>query len=365
MAPAPAAAAAVVLLSSATPSPASADALFEPRLLADDTYSEGWEQLFRFADGTLLSAHFMITNLGPGSHRGIVIATLTLPDGTRYLVKNGRPRRAWQPLSGPGRLGIAGHRLLRRGGGYHLVLRNSVAEVELDYRPTVPAWDLGRTWVDKEAGRYLDRVYYAPALEARGRFRPGPARGGGAGSPWRPLAQGRGWALRYVNSTGAHRLLRRRLRLTSLGGHLRVMAGEFWVTADGTRRGRLARWRGGRLLADRPVRAFQRRPGQPDRPLAALVLAGGGLDGHLGGVRLLEEFDVLAHMDLLERLLIGAYSRPVERRYLARLRLDPRGEPSWSGQVLVEEVEIHPQEGDDELALQYPSFGQIVVDGGA
>ena len=355
----PAVLAALALL----PSPAAragvpAD-LLVPRLLADETYSEGWEQLVRFADGSLLAAHFMITNLGPGSHRGIVIATLTLPDGRSLLIKNGRPRKAWQPLSGPTGLGIARHRLERRADGYRLRLKNSVAEVELRFRPTLPPWDLGRLWTDRGVGRYQDVYYYAPRLVAEGRYRPGPASGGSDDGPWRPLAGGRGYALRYVNSTGAHRLLRHRLRLTSLDDGPEAVTGELVVTLGGGLRGRLARWRDGRRVWDRPLERLQRVPRNGDRPLAEAELAGPGLRLRLEAPRLLQRFDVLARMGLLERLLIGAYSRPVERRYLARARLQGPGGGAWQGRVLLEEVAVHPRE-EEARRLQLPPFAQIV-----
>jgi len=340
--------------------PLNADNLFRPLLLSDGSYDEGWEQVIRFADGTLLTAHFMITNLGPGSHRGNVIATLTTADGRLLLVKNGRSQHDWEPLSGAQRIGIANHRLEKTGGGYRLYLHNSVAEIELTFTPETSPWPVPTLSFADD--RYQELYYFAPRLTANGRYRAGLASGAGANEPWRELKDGRGYALRYVNSTGSHEFSRERLRFTGTTGGPVQVTGDMLTGTDGAGHSRLVvDFRQRRLPAASAVTLAPQHRGSGGIPEAVNVTAQGPgyrLEGELRLDRRLQEFTVLDHLGGLERFLIGAYSRPVQYRYLAHYRytltVDGATETA-TGSALLEYVAINPRES---VSLAIPGISK-------
>ncbi|HEC13929.1 MAG TPA: hypothetical protein ENI80_11920 [Acidiferrobacteraceae bacterium] len=330
--------------------------LFQPLLLAADDYAEGWEHFIRFDDGSLLVSHFMISSMGPGNHRGIMVATFTTPDGHTYVIKNGRKRKQWEGVSGPNRIGIAKHYVEGSGHKYRIHLKNNTAEIDINFNAIGTPWQGNRVSLSEPDGEiYQDLMFYAPYLTATGRYRPGKDSGGGGNESWRLLTGGQGFALRYVTSTGIYKLATDRLRLTTLGSESHRLTADLIKTTDGQWRPRMALWVNGRVRHQfgavniEPVWPNDGQSHPKDIPQSFTLSATAGdyqLTGTLHLNPLLHRFDVLANMGILDRLFIGAFSAPVQSRYRAnyQLRLSHNGgSQTLDGRALVEYVQINPR----------------------
>lgn len=330
--------------------------LFQPLLLAADDYAEGWEHFILFDDGSLLVSYFMISNMGPGNHRGIMVATLTTPDGHTYVIKNGRKKKQWVGVSGPNRIGIAKHYIEGTGSKHRIHLKNNTAEVDINFDAIGTPWQGNRVSLPQDNDEmYQDLMFYAPYLTATGRYRPGSDSGGGDNEAWRPLTGGQGFALRYVTSTGIHKLAADRLRLTTLGSESHRLTADLIKTADGQWLPRMALWVDGRTqrqfdtVSIEPVWSGGNQSHSKVLPESFTLSASTG-DYHLTGTLhlgpLLHRFDVLANMNFLDRVFIGAFSAPVHSRYRAdyQLRLSHNGRSqTLSGKALVEYIQINPR----------------------
>ncbi|NOZ09953.1 MAG: hypothetical protein GXP09_02730 [Gammaproteobacteria bacterium] len=331
-------------------------ALFQPLLLGASDYTEGWENFFYFDDGSLLVTHFMVSNMGPGYHRGIMVSTLSTADGHTYVIKNGRKRKQWSGVSGPHRFGVAKHYIGEAENEYRIHLENSTAEIDINFSAVGVPWQGKRVTLPGDNGNlYQDLMFYAPYLTATGRYRPGSKSGGEEDEAWRPLTGGQGFALRYVTGTGIHNLATHRLRLTTLGTASQRLTADLIKTPDGQWHPRMAIWAEGQL--QHQFDAVKLEPFWPnehlsqakDIPRGFHISATDGdtrLSGTLYLSQLLHRFDVLANMTLLDRLFLGAFSAPVQSRYRAdyQLRLSHNGHSrTLDGQALVEYVQINPR----------------------
>ncbi len=330
---------------------------FQPFFLGEELYTEGWDQYFYFADGTLVTVQVLITNLGIGDHRAVVLGSLIQPNGERRVIKNGRPRKDWTFAEDGFDFKIARHRITGTPPDYRISLDNKNGRLELEYRSLVPPWRLGRTF-EKSSDDYQAIVVYAPQLSAEGRFQLGPAQGGkDEGEPWQALKGGRGFALRYLNTAGVSRLFSEWIKVFPVdpnNGPIPVM--YLGTTSEGSAVARLALYDEGVLRHDVDGFSFtttRRRldDSKDDRALPYEInvdLAKSGLRivGTIKLVRLLHRFDLVDDLKPIERVFVRFVNTPIQYRFLAEYDLRYRGdrdaeERRLSGQAVAEIMRLN------------------------
>ncbi|MDH3639681.1 MAG: hypothetical protein OES09_14645 [Gammaproteobacteria bacterium] len=325
----------------------------QPQFLSAERYTEGWDQYFYFDDGSLLSTHFLVTNLGIGDHRGLVVGTLVRTDGTTLTIKNGRARRDWSHATDQLDMRIASHELAQRPGHYRLYLNNASGEIEVNFRAISEPWRIGRTWEDASRGHYQSVSVYAPMANAEGRFRLGPRSGGDpVNEPWSTLGAGRGFGLRYANSVALASIATDWLRVFPLGSEQTLAPALNAISkTDGGRGAQFAivNPKDGRLRqADTVVVEYEsieiaRHRGRIHEVPAKLSVRGRGsgfsVSGTIVPVRFLHKFDLVKELKPIERFIVQFMTTPVHFRYLADYDIDFTSDGSTSrltGKALVE-----------------------------
>lgn len=333
----------VLLLMVLGPTQASEDD-FRPRLLKDEQYTEGWDFYFLFEDGTWVTVQTIISNFGPGNHRGLVIGTVSMADGGSMVLKNGRPRDKWQFSPTGYDFKLARHRIQGGFPDYRIRLRNGRGELEIDLSATSPAWR------PLASGSGSDRYYvsmFLTQLKASGRFR--SLRERGPEQKWTALEGGRGYAVRYVNEKALSKVASGWLRLSPLhadGDEVPLML--FRTRPDGRQSNHLAllkedviAWQGHgfEVSYEQPVSMV--RDGHPVPQTIALKLEQGGtsISGTIRVRQLFQRFDFVDELQKLERIFIRFINTPVHYRYLADYDLrvsDSEGTRRLTGTALTE-----------------------------
>lgn len=186
----------------------------QPILLNDEWYTEGWDQLFYFPDGSLVVSQLTVHNMGFGDHRASVIGIVVEPDGKEHVLTQTRSSGEWTFADNDFDIRIADHRLSGVYPDYEIDMRKSEGEIEVGFEAAAEPWRIGKTMQLHGDYRYLS--FYAPMVRANGRYR-FSADGNVQQAPWVSLADGNGFAARYVNSSGLWNLIRSSTRLVPFG----------------------------------------------------------------------------------------------------------------------------------------------------
>jgi len=199
-----------------SPALASDDAVQDhhPVLVEENgLYTEGWDQLFYFPDGTLIIGQFTVTNLGIGDHNAGVLGVIYPPKGEPVVLKKSRRWEHWSFSKKELDITVAEHRLKGRRPDYKLQIHKASGELDLDFSATSVPWRIGRTVQSEQGYQYVS--FYAPLARARVRYRvAGPNDELGE---WRELRDGHGFALRYLNTVSADELFSSATRIVPLG----------------------------------------------------------------------------------------------------------------------------------------------------
>ncbi len=306
-----------------------------PVLLGKELYTEGWDQYFLFDDGAFLAVQLLISNFGPTDHRALVIGTLLPADGGEPLIiKNGRGRKDWSFDDHELDLRVARHRFSGAHPHYRLYMGNSRGEIELTLQASVETWRPGRV-PDSGGEKYHYASFLMPQAEARGRFRRGSQSRGDL-QPWRTLSNGRGFAVRHVNSSSLARVARTWIRLAPLETPT-ASAPVFYLVQrpDAEPAVFLAVVGGGRIQrqwSQLPVTLTASdnaggTEGQlPETVRWEKMVAGGVLKGKISFTRLLQRFDPIQELKPIERLFVRLLNTPTHHRYLAHYELSYPGE---------------------------------------
>lgn len=301
---------------------------YQPQLLSNGRYTEGWDHYFYFSDGTFLAAQFVFTNFGIGDHRGLVIGTLVRPDGRVLTLKNGRARDAWSYDPDRLDLRLASHQLVAQEADYRIYLKNSSGEIDVRFLPTTVPWRIGYTWEGTKGKHYQRVSVYAPHANATGRFRLGPREGGADNAPWTQLRSGQGFGLRYVNSKALSSMILDWLRVFP------IHVDQDWQPVlnsisriDGQRVSGLALFNGAeQQRTEELVVNIESTESDPYRGRVhqipkKLSLRGEGQNFFVSGTmtltRFLNRFDVVSELKPLERFIVQFITTPVHYRFLA------------------------------------------------
>lgn len=298
-----------------------------PALLDDDNYSEFWQQVFLFEDGTFVTSEFLILNLGFSTHHGIMLSTLVRPNGDRYIIKNGRTRSGWNYQSDPFSIQIYQHSLASSPEGLVLNLHNSTAQVNLNLTTVAQPWDAVRY----EAGRngWQEVTFYAPALLAEGYWTPGPASGLDETDQIPiELKGGYGYGVHSIQSAKLHEIMSSWLKVFAYGNEnqARPFINSI-VRQDGIEENTMTLYQGG--LADQTFENIEMHIVDTQEiegtlvPYVIEVTASDGatsLSGTLQLSEILETFVLNDHLNMLERA--AARSEPKLKRYRFRAEYD-------------------------------------------
>ena len=333
----------VLLLVFSGPTQASGDDL-RPRLLQDELYTEGWDFYFLFEDGAWVTVQTIISNFGPGNHRGLVIGTVTMADGGSMVLKNGRPREKWQFSETGYDFKLARHHIRGEFPDYQIRLRNGRGELEIDLSATSPAW---RPLASEPGadGYYISM--FLTQFKASGRYR--SLREGDREQKWTPLEGGRGYAVRYLNAKSLSKVASGWLRLSPLHADGDEMPLLLLLTRpDGRQsnhmallKGDVIAWQGHGFEVgyEQPVSMVPN--GHPVPQTITLKLEDGetSISGTIRVRQLLQRFDFVDELKKLERIFIRFTNTPVHYRYLADYDLrvsDGEGSRRLTGTGLTE-----------------------------
>jgi len=302
---------------------------FQPSLLSDEWYSEGWDQIFYFPDGSLVVSQITVLNIGFGGHHAGVFAMHVAPDGTKTIVKQSRSNRDWEFSETGLGLEIADHRLTGQPPEYRVLIRKNLDEVDLAFESLAEPWRLGKTL--KRDGDFQYMSFYAPLADASGRFRLG---NGVESDPeqWQELAGGRGFAVRYVNSVGLHDLISSATRIVDLerSGISPVMYTS--VDNSGGVQNHLALFQDGRILHESEGFELQTSGlletadddsrNIPDNYSINIEQDNFTLRGTVEIQKFLARVDPVDSLKPFVRTIVKLLNTPIQYRYLAKYDMD-------------------------------------------
>lgn len=316
----------------------------KPLLLGSKNYTEYWDQYFIFEDGTLLTTQFLVGTFPFMKHKGILLSTLVKPDGTRYVIKNGRKRKDWSFDEDKLDLRIYQHRLAREGDKYILNLHNSVGEVRLDFT-SPPGFDLPA--LSPKKGRHMLVNVYAPQITASGQWRPGPA----DNAPWQPLVGGQGFGMHVLLDSAIDNFMEGWIRVFGMGREKIILSTI--IRPDGKYDTVLKLYQGDQLIHDFKnvdleisEMAKDKKMGDYPRRLTLHAKdAGATLEGSISFTKKLDHFRLSDHLSTIERMLSKIFPSLIRYRYLADYNIvykDAAGEKQITGKALGEYADIVP-----------------------
>jgi hypothetical protein len=302
-------------------------AVFSPHLDGNGGAWESWEYLFRFSNGYTLLAQFQLTNKGPGSHRGIVVARIIAPNGTATLVKNSRDYGEWSYSMGPAGMDIylATHQLHIAPPSHKVSIQATGCRFTIEAESVTPMVQPGRLAFSED--EFYDLTVLAPRLKAQGvlEFTDGPTI---------ELRDGTGVAL-YVRSNMAdHKQMLGLLRCHTFDGATQVSLMEFTAPEDYRyqRVGLLLIIRGSEVVYesydyDRRYSALEPDPEDPHYPVPRgfVVSNHAGASGVQGEVklRLIQRYDILDWVKSgIGRFFLRRTSHPIEYLFDADYELN-------------------------------------------
>lgn len=321
---------------------------FRPSLLSDEWYTEGWDQIFYFSDGSLVVSQITILNIGFGGHHAGVFSMHVAPDGRKTIVKQSRSNREWEFSETGLDLRIADHRLNGLPPDYQALIRKNVDEVDIAFRSLTEPWSLGKT-IEVE-GEYQYVSFYAPLADAAGRYRLAGTEK--AETPeWRNLEGGRGFAVRYVNSIGLHDLIRSATRIVDLERSSISPVIYTSVDNNGGVQNHLALFQDGRILHEsegfelqtsgRTETADEDTRSIPDNYSINIEQENFSLRGMVKIKRYLARVDPVDSLKPFVRTIVKLLNTPIQYRYLAGYDLEYSSEGQTQrlqGQALLDHM---------------------------
>lgn len=328
----------------------------QPSFLRDEWYSEGWDQLFYFADGQLLVAQITVLNIGFGSHHAGVFGLLVTADGQRTILKQSRSNREWTFSEDQLDLKVAKNQLFGKQPTYRVHINQSRGEMDIRFETEAEPWSLGKTL--ELDGDYQYVSFIAPFLRADARYR-FFTEGESEPPDWQTLKDGRGFAVRYVNSTGLHDLIRSSTRVVSISDA--TMRPIIYISQDedGGEQAYLGLFEDGRLIQQAQGFTLEienkRETADSDErdiPRKMTVNINDG-DFSLQGTIEISEF--LARVDPVDslkpfvRALVKLLNTPIQYRYLATYDLRYKSgeqEVAMQGKALMDHTVLRYQKRD-------------------
>ncbi|MDJ0955874.1 MAG: hypothetical protein QNI91_03395 [Arenicellales bacterium] len=302
---------------------------FQPSLLRNEWYSEGWDQLFYFKDGSLLVVQISVLNIGFGSHHAGVFGLIVRPDEDKTILKQSRSNREWDFSEDHLDLKIANNELSGRYPEYRVVVRQKNGEMEIDFKAGADALSLGRTLEIGKNYQYLS--FYAPFAQAGARYRLF-IDGQSEDVPWQVLNDGRGFAARYVNSAGLHNLIKYSTRIAAFGDS--EINPIVYLSRDdkGGRQANLALFENGQVIhqaqgfeleiESKLETADADKRGIPSKFSINLNEADYSLQGTIVVERFLTRIDPVDSLKPFVRAIVKLLNTPIQYRYLASYDLN-------------------------------------------
>lgn len=328
----------------------------EPSLLRDEWYSEGWDQLFYFADGTLLVAQITVLNIGFGSHHAGVFGLVVTPDRKFTIIKQSRSNREWEFSEDQLDLQIAKNQLVGRYPGYRAHILQSRGEIDIEFVAEAETWSLGNTLEIDDDYQYVS--FMAPFVRADAKYR-FVAEGQSEPADWRHLENGRGFAVRYINSTGLHDLIRSSTRVVSMSdSQIRPI---FYTSRDerGGEQTFVGLFENGRLIhqsqgftlvtENRREKAASDERDIPSKIIVNIIEDDFSLQGMIETNDFLVRIDPVDSLKPFVRTIVKLLNTPIQYRYLANYDLTYEGggrKVEVQGQALMDHTVLRYQRRD-------------------
>ena len=327
-----------------------------PALLDTKNYSEFWQQVFLFEDGTFITSEFLVANFGFSTHHGILLSTLVRPNGDRYIIKNGRTRSGWNFKADPFSINIYQHSLIKDQGGYDLTLDNTMAQVNLNLTSQAEPWSAERL-MGKKKKIWQDVDFFAPALLAEGYWTPGPETELKEDYETRfELKGGVGFAMHGVQSENLHELMSSWLKLFGFGktGKAKPFLSSVMNINDGQENSFMMSWDGleNEAFKNITIKTIKTQTiDETEVPKIIEIEANAGdktLKGTIQLNKILETFVLNNHLNALEK--VSASSQPKLKRFRFQadysFLIEKMGEKSnIEGQALGEYIDVVPPKG--------------------
>jgi len=329
----------------------------EPTLSGKSKYNEYWEQYFIFEDGTLITSQFLVINFPFNKHRGIMLSNVVRPDGTTYIIKNGRKKGEWS--TNPDKLDFrfsrsVDHYLRGTAPNYEMRLKNTTGQADLKMTSVLEPIDLG-TYPGRKKSN-MSSTIYAPHFEATGTFKPGPEVVPNDDAPMIDLGNAQGFGMHVRSDGQMDYLVDDWLRVFGLTDKNNPDAPQMILSSISRPKGQkdnMLRLRGkdGYLDSFTDIIVTVLEEKQDDRstyPTKIRISADsdkGKLIGEIDFTKKLEHFRIDDHLSSLERTLYKIFPSVLRYRYLADYNLlytTDQGTTKITGKALSEYANVLP-----------------------
>ena len=295
--------------------------VYAPAYLNGSTYSEGWDFMFDFDDGTIISAQIAVSNFGSGKHRMLVLIKLTDPVGREITLKNGRGRSDWIKHEGEFDYQIAQHHFWKDNDTFHFQFSHPSGDIDLVAKSIAAPMDLGIVWSGTKRGYQYVNVF-APKMAVSGQYRIKDENTGVA-EEYQALGKGVGHGLRHVTSSAMGEAASAWLRAFATGSssdhdispvvdirqlkngktraNIRLLDHEASVVDD------LSFEIEASLLEDKRAECCMNIP--------ITAVGAGELNGTISLTTQVQKFDVVDELKPFERFFVRMFKTPVNTRY--------------------------------------------------
>jgi hypothetical protein len=295
--------------------------LFLPAYLNGGTYTEGWDFVFDFDDGIIISAQIVISNFGSGNHRMLVLVKLTDPSGREVTLKNGRGRSDWFKHEDEFDYQIAQHHFWKDGDTFYFRFSHPSGDINLVAESITEPLNLGIVWSGAKVGYQYVNIF-APRMMVSGQYRI-KDEDSGIVQAYQTLGHGVGHGIRHITSSAMGEASRAWLRAFASGSSSnnelspvidmrqlkngRTKANVRLLDATGSVIDDLSFETESSLLKDSRADCCS---------VIALNAAGtGNLDGTISLDKQVQQFDVVDELKPFERFFVRMFKTPISTRF--------------------------------------------------
>ncbi len=298
-----------------------------PRFLKGGGAWESWDYIFGFPAGYFLFARFQISNLGPGSHRGLAVGMIVSPDGRFTLIKNGRKKKQWsQEIDEEGvTIRIAKHTFRLSPAVHQLEMKNSRGRLFVQSRPVAK---LFRPSNQPMAGeKKSETVVLAPRLQGQATIQHPKEKA-------IDLGTGYGTLIYNASEIAEHKLAVSQFQFHTFEGDVQFSFVESTAPTGSQprRKALLYVWKGGRVV-HRSTQFTRRYTGlrKEDKKPRYPIPSGFEISEKSGSVsltgstrlRLVQRYDWLDGLDsAIVRFIVKQFSHPVQYLFIGDYRFE-------------------------------------------
>jgi hypothetical protein len=295
--------------------------VYAPAYLNGSTYSEGWDFLFDFDDGTIISAQIAVSNFGTGKHRMLVLIKLTEPGGREITLKNGRGRSDWSKHEGEFDYQIAQHHFWKDDDIFYFRFSHPSGDIDLVAESMADPLDLGVVWSGGKRGYQYVNIF-APKMAVSGQYRI-KDEDTGVVEEYQTLDKGVGHGLRHVTSSAMGEAATAWLRAFATGSSsnndLNPVV-DIRQLKDGKTKANIQLLDSKASVVDDLSFEIEASLLEDSRAECCLLIpinatGSGSLNGTISLNTQVQKFDVVDELKPFERFFVRMFKTPVNTRY--------------------------------------------------